>query len=97
MTSVIAPGLADRMAEHQLALPGMDGYTAERLTVSFGGGVELVTNDAHAVEWLNGLRGSQDVTITVTATVKRKGFVFPDEIGGEAGYGVSLKVHSIAL
>jgi hypothetical protein len=37
------------------------------------------------------------VTITVTATVKRKGFVFPDEIGGEAGYGVSLKVHTLEL
>lgn len=94
MTTTALP-LKDR----QLAIPGLDGYRADKLAISFSGGVDLDRQSSDDLDFVNGLRMFQEVQLVVTATVMKKGFSGVKDADGETqvGYGVGLKVHSVEL
>lgn len=85
-------------AQYVLDIPELDGYKADKLLVAFGGGIELDRTSGDDLDFVNGLELGREVTITVTGTVTRKGFTYAvgkDDEPGQAGYGVSLKVHTL--
>ena len=82
----------------QLEIPGMDGYRAEKLAVSLSGQVELDATSTDDLDFLNGLKLGQQVSLKVVATVTKKGFTLTpgsEEKADSTGYGVGLKVHSL--
>jgi hypothetical protein len=91
-----------KLDELQMAIPGMDGYRAEKLTVSISGGVEFTdVTQREDVEFVKGFRLGQEVELKIRATVTRKGFTLAprrDEMTDDkTTYGVALKVHSVDL
>lgn len=100
-----APAVTDELYSadpRQLAIPGLDGYVAEKLTVALSGGVEF--NDltqSEDVAFVKSLRLGQEVELRVTATVTKKGFTLApgkDEMTDDkTSYGVGLKVHSLEV
>lgn len=98
--SVVAPDFSKAIDDRQMAIPGLDGYVAEKLAVSLSGGVEF--NDvtqADDVQFVKGLRLGQEVKLTVIATVVDKGYRLQlgrDEMTDDKmTYGVKVKVHSL--
>ena len=86
--------------DYQLAIPGMDGYRAERLALAFSGSVDLDRTSEEDLDFVNGLKLGREVELRVTATVTKKGFTLsPGQGEGaeSAGYGVGLKVHSLEV
>jgi hypothetical protein len=86
--------------DYQLEIPGMDGYRADKLTVSFGGGVELQVTEVDDLDFLKTLTLGRTVSLKVEAVVVRKGFTLTlgsEEKADQAGYGVGLKVHSLEV
>lgn len=86
--------------ERQMEIPGLDGYRAEKLVVSMSGGVEFADmTQADDVAFVKELKLGQEVTLTVTATVTKKGFTLApgkDEMTDDkTSFGVGLKVHSL--
>lgn len=86
----------------QMAIPGLDGYRAQRLSVSLSGGVDFDdVTQRDDVEFVNSLKLGQEVTLQVTATVTRKGFTLTpgrdDMTDDKTSYGVTLKVHSLEV
>ena len=96
MSALAAPEFTPEA--YQLAIPGMDGYKAEKIAVAFSGGVDLDRTSTEDLDFVNGLTLGKQVTLTVVATVTKKGFSLTtkDEIDA-AGYGVGLKVHSLEV
>lgn len=91
-----------RVSEHQLEIPGLDGYVAERLAVALSGGVEFTdVTQADDVAFVKSLKLGQEVRLTVTATVTKKGHTLTlgrDEMtDNKLAYGVGLKVHSLEV
>ena len=85
---------------YQLAIPGMDGYKADKLALTFSGGVDLDRTSADDLEFVNGLKLGSTIELKVTATVTKKGFTLTagkDETPDSTGYGVGLKVHSLEV
>lgn len=85
---------------NQLEIPGLDGYRAEKLALTLSGGVEFSDlTQAEDVAFVKSLRLGQEVRLTVTATVTKKGFVLTpgkDEMTDDkTSFGVGLKVHSL--
>src|SRR5262245_27814903 len=98
--SVEAPNCSSAIDARQLEIPGMDGYRAEKLIVTISGGVEyLDVTQAEDVAFVKSLKLGQEVTLTVTATVTKKGFVLTpgrdDMTDDKTAFGVGLKVHSL--
>jgi hypothetical protein len=98
-TAPLESSIVDRLHEHQMSLPSMDGYTAQKLAIGFSGSVDLQTNEATDVRFIEGLRIGQEVELVVTATVTKKtyGYSSKDDGAGEMGYGVGLRVHSFEV
>ena len=85
-------------ADYQLEIPGMDGYRADKLTVSFGGGVELQVTDVDDLNFLKTLELGKNVSLTIEAVVVRKAHTLTpgnETTDAQLGYGVALKVHSL--
>jgi hypothetical protein len=83
---------------YQLAIPGMDGYKADSMALSFSGAVPLDRTSADDLEFVNGLKLGQQIELKVLATVTKKGFSLTagkDDNPDSTGYGVGLKVHSL--
>jgi hypothetical protein len=83
---------------YSLPIPKLDGHTADRLVLAFGGSVELdrlVDEDLRIIELL--LLG-RDVRFVVEATVAGKGFSHAARRDEEeqVGYTVKLRVHSVS-
>lgn len=102
MTTVSDIDFRSRFDERQLEIPGMDGYVAERLAVTLTGGVEFTdVTQADDVAFVKGLRLGQEVTLTVIATVTKKGHTLTpgkdDMTDDKLAYGVGLKVHSLEV
>lgn len=100
--SIAEIDFAGKIAERQLEIPGMDGYVAEKLVVSVSGGVEFTdVTQAEDVAFVKSLRLGQEVTLSVTATVTKKGFTLApgrdDMTDDKTSYGVGLKVHSLEV
>jgi len=100
MSVIESIDFAGEIAERQMEIPGLDGYRAEKLVVSLSGGVEF--NDvtqADDVEFVRSLKLGQEVKLTVTATVTKKGFVLTpgkdDMTDDKTSFGVGLRVHSL--
>jgi len=92
---------AARQHELQLEIPGLDGYKADRLAVNVAGGVELGITQAEDLAFVKALKLGQEVKLSVTATVTKKGFTLApgrdDMSGDKTTYGVGLKVHSLEV
>lgn len=87
-------------SDYQLEIPGMDGYRADKLTVSFAGGVELQVTEVDDLDFLKTLTLGKNVRLSVEAVVVRKGFTLTsggEEKADQTGYGVGLKVHSLEV
>jgi hypothetical protein len=101
----IAPSTTDEdfslgsYQEQQMRIPGLDGYRAEKVAVSFSGGVELDKTNTEHLDFLDDLKLGASVQITVVASVTKKGFTLAlaEDGPGSAGYGVGLKVHSLEV
>lgn len=96
-------GIAEAVSTtRQLEIPGLDGYTAERLAVTLSGGVEFTdVTQAEDVAFVKSLKLGQEVTLSVTATVTKKVFSLSpgrdDMTDDKTSYGVGLKVHSLEV
>ncbi len=93
---------AGQHAARQMEIPGLDGYVAEKLTVALSGGVEFTdVTQADDVAFVKSLKLGQEVTLTVTATVTKKGHTLTpgrdDMTDDKLAYGVGLKVHSLEV
>ena len=100
--SIAEIDFAGKIAERQLEIPGMDGYTAEKLIVSVSGGVEFTdVTQAEDVTFVKSLRLGQEITLSVTDTVTKKVFALTpgkdDMTDDKTSYGVGLKVHSLEV
>jgi hypothetical protein len=100
--SVTEIDFAEKIAERQLEIPGLDGYVAEKLAVMLSGGVEFTdVTQADDVAFVKSLTLGQEVRLTVIATVTKKGHTLTpgrDEMTDDKlAYGVGLKVHSIEV
>jgi len=98
--TVIESDFSQRIDDRQLEIPGLDGYKAEKLAIVISGGVEFTdVTQAEDVAFVKSLKLGQEVTLTVTATVTKKGFVLTpgkDEMTDDkTTFGVGLKVHSL--
>jgi hypothetical protein len=85
-------------ADYVLSIPELDGHKADKMAIQFGGGLELDRTSTEDLDFVNNLTLGQEVTITVTAVVTRKGFSFApgkEAYESSTGYGVTLKVESI--
>ncbi len=85
-------------SRYDLPIPSQDGHKADKLIVSMSGGLELDRTSEEDLAFIEGLMLGQEVTLTVTATVTKKGFTFTpgkDEGPPQAGYGVGIRVHSL--
>jgi len=95
-TDVDVDGLFDK-EPYTKPIPKLDGHVADRLGIGFTGTVKLdrLLNDN--LEYIEGLRLGQDVTITIEASVAGKGFTHTTKANEdeEVGYAVKLRVHSI--
>jgi len=78
-------------------IPKLDGHVADRLGIGFTGTVKLDRLLEDNLEYIEGLRLGQDVSITIEATVAGKGFSHTTKANDdeEVGYSVKLRVHSI--
>jgi hypothetical protein len=84
-------------SSYELPIPSLDGHKADRLAVTFTGGVDLDRTSEEDLDFVGGLRLGQQITLTVTATVTKKGFTLnpgKDDTPETTGYGVVVKVHS---
>jgi hypothetical protein len=100
--SITEMNYAQQIAERQLELPGLDGYTAEKLAVTLSGGVEFTdVTQREDVEFVKSLRLGQEVRLAVTATVTGKGFKLTpardDMTDDKTAFGVALKVHTLEV
>ena len=98
--SVVTPDFSARIDERQMEIPGLDGYKAEKLAIAISGGVEFTdVTQAEDVAFVKSLKLGQEVKLTVTATVTKKGFVLTlgkdDLTDDKTTFGVGLKVHSL--
>lgn len=90
----------DAIFAQQLAIPGLDGYRADRLALMFSGSVDLDRTNEDDLELVNGLKLGSTVEFKVQATVTKKGFtlsVGKEDSPDQTGYGVGLKVHSLEV
>ena len=86
----------------QLAIPGLDGYRADKLAISITGGVEFTdVTQSEDVAFVKSLKLGQEVTLRVTAVVTKKGFQLTpgrDEMTDDkTTYGVGVRVHSLEV
>lgn len=102
MTVMATPEVEDFSAESyrelQLRIPGMDGYQADTLALSFGGTVELDRTFEDHLALMEQLKLGQGITLTVEAVVAGKTFTHADkgEIEGEkVGHRIALKVQAV--
>ena len=100
MSVAAAPDYSQVIDDRQLAIPGLDGYVAEKLTVALSGGVEFSdVTQAEDVQFVKSFKLGQEVRLTVVATVTKKGFVLTpgkdDMTDDKTSFGVGLKVHSL--
>jgi hypothetical protein len=87
------------MTEVTLPLPKLDGHTAEKLSITFTGAVELDRRLDDNLELLNQLRLGQDVELVVVCRPVAKGFTprtTGDDADDLASYAVKLKVRQVA-
>jgi hypothetical protein len=94
MTTLAEDGIFDASA-YQLPIPDLDGHKADRLALTFGGGVDLDRTSEDDLEFINGLELGRTVTLKVECIVTKKGFSYSagKEDGPDStGYGVGLKV-----
>lgn len=85
-------------SSYDLPIPRLDGHKADRLSISFSGGVDLDRTSEEDLELIEGLTLGGQVELRITATVTKKGFTFNagrDESPDATGYGVGLKVESL--
>jgi hypothetical protein len=85
---------------YDLPIPSQDGHKADRLAISFSGGVELDRTSEEDLALVDELTLGKEVTLSVTAIVTKKGFTLTagrDETPETTGYGVGLKVNSIEV
>ena len=88
--------------DRQMEIPGLDGYRAEKLALSLSGGVEYSDlTQAEDVAFVKSLKLGQEVTLSVTAVVVKKGFTLApgrDELTEDkTTFGVGLKVNSLEV
>lgn len=100
MSVIELSDVSQQIDDRQLEIPGLDGYRAEKLTISISGGVEyLDVTQAEDVAFVKSLKLGQEVTLSVTATVTKKGFMLTpgrdDTTDDKTTFGVGLKVHSV--
>jgi hypothetical protein len=84
-------------SSYDLPIPKLDGHKADRLTLSFGGSIELDWRDEENLELIERLHLGEDVGLHVTTTVAGKGFshTAKAEDGESVGYQIRLRVHSL--
>ena len=85
---------------YQLAIPGMDGYKADKMAIGFSGSIDLDRTSQEDLDFVNGLTLGKQIRLSVTATVTKKGFTLTtgkDDSPDSTGYGVGLKVHSLEV
>lgn len=85
---------------YDLPIPSLDGHKADRLAITFSGGVDLDRTSEEDLSFIDNLMLGQEVTLSVTAVVTKKGFTLSpgkDEGPETTGYGVGLKVHSLEV
>lgn len=99
--------VSQQIDERQMEIPGLDGYKADRLLVTISGGVEYasvqspnaIPVQSEDIAFVKSLKLGQEVTLTVTATVTKKGFALTpgrDDLSDDrTAFGVGLKVHSL--
>jgi len=100
MSVLEAVGASQAIDDRQMEIPGLDGYRAEKLAITLSGGVEFSdVTQADDVAFVKSLKLGQEVTLTVIATVTKKGFTLApgrDEMTDDrTTFGVGLKVHSL--
>lgn len=92
---------AAKQRELQMEIPGLDGYKADRLAVTFSGGVEPMVTQLEDVAFVKSLKLYQEVELKVTATVVAKGFKGnpsrEDTTDDKTSFVVGLKVHSLEV
>jgi hypothetical protein len=86
-------------APFTLPIPKLDGYTSDRLLLTFGGSIELDRADDH-LRLLEAMNLGQDVELVVTARVSGKGFThtvrIKDDVEEDSvAYQVKLKAHTV--
>ena len=89
-----------KLDARQMEIPGLDGYRAEKLSISVSGGVEFSdVTQAEDVAFVKSFKMGQEVELKVTATVIDKGHrltIGKDDLTDDKlGYRVGLKVHSL--
>jgi hypothetical protein len=82
---------------YDLPIPKLDGHKADKLTLSFGGSLELDRTLEDDLELIERLHLGENVTLTVEAVVAGKGFSHQTkgEDGEQVGYQVRLRVTSL--
>ena len=87
-------------SSYDLPIPRLDGHKADRLSISFSGGVELDRTSEDDLALVDALALGREVELRVTATVTKKGFTLTagkDENPETTGYGVGLRIHSLEI
>lgn len=85
---------------YDLPIPRLDGHKADRMAITFSGGVDLDRTSQEDLDLVDSLTLGKGVTLTVTAIVTKKGFSLSpgkDDEPERTGYGVGLKVQSLEL
>jgi hypothetical protein len=85
---------------YDLPIPSQDGHKADRLSVSFSGGVDLDRTSEEDLDLVETLTLGQEINLRITATVTKKGFTFAagkEDSPETTGYGVGLRVHSLEV
>ena len=85
---------------YDLPIPSLDGNKADRLAVSFSGGLELDRTSEEDLEFLKTLRLGRTVQLSVEAIVTRSGFTYAagrEDEDDRTGFGVGLKVVSVEV
>lgn len=85
---------------YDLPIPRLDGHKADRLAVTFSGGVDLDRTSEDDLSLVDSLALGREVELRVTAVVTKKGFTLTagkDDEPERTGYGVGLKVQSLEV
>jgi len=99
MTSVATEEIFDA-SSYDLPIPRLDGYKADNLVLNIGGAITLDRTSEEDLAFIDTLSLGSEVTLQVVATVTKKGFTLApgrDENPETTGYGVGLKVHTVAV
>ena len=101
MSVIESVDFAEKQRELQMEIPGLDGYKADRLAVTFSGGIEPMVTQLEDVAFVKSLKLYQEVELKVTAIVVAKGFKAgpsrDDASDDKTTYAVGLKVHSLEV